>query len=125
MDYNSIQEQIENLKNDREKVKQFVYTLINEYNTLNDELNNIEDTIVGSTQEQKKYLYSKQRFIQKKIELILQGISSLVKELTDIPEKIVNINLKLQDYEMENYDNEDIGNLIPKEKLYENNGDNK
>jgi len=49
MDYNSIQEQIENLKNDREKVKQFVYTLINEYNTLNDELNNIEDTIVGST----------------------------------------------------------------------------
>jgi len=26
---------------------------------------------------------------------------------------------------MENYDNEDIGNLIPKEKLYENNGDNK
>jgi len=47
MDYNNIKEQIENLKNDREKVKQFVYTLIDEYNILNDELNNIEDTIVG------------------------------------------------------------------------------
>jgi len=59
MDIEKINQQIENLEKDRIKVQEFVYTLMNEYKQISEELDNIEETIPASTTEQKKYLYSK------------------------------------------------------------------
>lgn len=88
------EEQIIELKDNQNKIKKFIYDLINRYNQMQQENEDIEELLASdqiSSEGQKKYLLSKLSSNKKEMHMILDTSPEFFSNLTEIPIKIINI----------------------------------
>ena len=111
---------IDALMMDREKVKTFVYSLLDEYYKIKDENDNFSDQLADTvlSEEQKKFVYSKLKANNKRLEMILDTLPALISILTDIPKKTIDVYIKKLDLDRAT-ETITVQGLISREKLYD------
>jgi len=111
---------IDALMMDREKVKTFVYSLLDEYYKIKDENDNFSDQLADTvlSEEQKKFIYAKLKANNKRLEMILDTLPALISILTDIPKKTIDVYIKKLDLDRAT-ETITVQGLISREKLYD------
>lgn len=110
---------IESLHNDKDKIGQFIYSIVDRYNYLMKENQEIEDTLQDNsqTENQKKYFLFKLKQNRIEMQHMIDSLPALFNNLTEIPVKIQNIYSKKKADESVTF--EDADEFISRDSIYD------